>query len=668
MRVALQTRDIYSNTMPPKRTPSARSSAKKAAPAPAPAASPPEEAEDAKPNVDQASSDVELPSDPLANEPAPTPASATPAPSTSTTAPVRRLETLSKSAVGSPASRGRGSSATAPKFGGRRSQAKRDELLKAEENRKRGESEVRATEAAARPRVEPRRQDDRSRGRSRGGGVRLRGTGRGGYVGDPDRHPRQSVASGPFSAGQASSKGKQRVRRSQAPRGSQKGYRPSGVTRTDGDTGRSGGSRTATPPSVDDGSRIKSEVGPSTDTKPFVDGDGDVSMEIQRGLQLQDGGYISSDEDELEKNGGAQRVNVEDLGIIDLTQDDDASQYNPFAPVRVLRVAHRERALGINADGATNQEGTVTVDANDAATATVTTEKKKGKQKAKEVEITGEKQRFQGVYSDSETDEPEPHIKPDPEGLAGTPEPVPRPTSADLLPQEPPSSPESRRKGKERIKARAVLSSDDAVPEPPPDYQTREEVEEWERHLKDLQILRRELGVPAPEVRVDGGGDARMTDPSRQQPKDKRADKVYLFQFPPVLPDLVPITVKPDPDAVDGVESNGAMDIDDNSQKNPINIHDSSNQPSALPSGAVGKLNVHASGRVTLDWGGTSLCLGMGAEASFLQDVVVARVPDEDKDGDGMEVDGEGSRGVAMSMGQVKGKFVVTPDWGSILG
>ncbi|KAK3109479.1 hypothetical protein LTR53_017232 [Teratosphaeriaceae sp. CCFEE 6253] len=84
--------------------------------------------------------------------------------------------------------------------------------------------------------------------------------------------------------------------------------------------------------------------------------------------------------------------------------------------------------------------------------------------------------------------------------------------------------------------------------------------------------------------------------------------------------------------------------------------------------GAVGKLRIHASGRATLDWGGTMLEVGMGGEVGFLQDVVVLGLPDRKKgaagegaSGDEQEEAGEEEeQGWAMGMGQVKGKYIST--------
>ena len=56
---------------------------------------------------------------------------------------------------------------------------------------------------------------------------------------------------------------------------------------------------------------------------------------------------------------------------------------------------------------------------------------------------------------------------------------------------------------------------------------------------------------------------------------------------------------------------------------------------------------------------GTPMEIGMGSEASFLQDVLIANFNKNEE--------GKVENGTAMGMGQVKGKFIVTPDWNEIL-
>lgn len=372
-------------------------------------------------------------------------------------------------------------------------------------------------------------------------------------------------------------------------------------------------------------------------------GGGEVEM-LPPIVKAEDGGYISSDEDEVDTGPG--RVNIDELGVIDLTADSEADPTRKFIPVRLKREEHKERTLGVsaNADGATAKTGEKPADSEGGPS-----EKRKGKQKAKakDVEITGQSEKFHGAYSSSS--EEEPVIKAEPTDEDAVPEPHI---------QEPPSSPESRRKTKEKIKASA-LEGMTTAPERPA-YQTQEEIDEWERQQEDLRILYSELSLPPT---TDADGDANMT--SAEQAADKKQDKVYLFQFPPVLPALIPVPVKPDPEAAP--QTGDSMDVDENpstqnSTAQPQQQEGKDQQP--FPPGAVGQLRIHRSGRATLDWGGTRLSVGMGTEASFLQDVLVADLP-EGKGGEGGD---EAEGGVAMAMGQVKGKFVVVPDWEGILG
>lgn len=399
---------------------------------------------------------------------------------------------------------------------------------------------------------------------------------------------------------------------------------------------------------------------------------------MQRSLKAEDGGYVSSDEEE-EATKGIQRMNVDDLGVIDLTHDDGAAGQNDltsFQPVRLKREAHKERTLGLNADGATNDEGLTRVASNDAPSA----DKRKGKARAKDVEITGASETFHGTYSSSdEAPGGEPAIKPEPHDEdsavpAGLPEPP---------------SPETRRKVQAK---KSRTQSGSKREEEKPVLQTQEEVEEWERVQTDLRVLYEELGtqptVAHPAADAELGGDG---------PVDQKADKVYLFQFPPVLPELMPVVVKPDPDdaAARPARAGDPMHVDHEpaptsvaakarpGNKPPLTVGEGPARL-RLPSGCVGKLRIRRSGKAELDWGGTRMSVGMGGEVSFLQDVVVVDVPEKKKntrektamnEGEGGEGGGGGDadaeeedKGWAMSMGQVKGKFVVTPDWGGILG
>ena len=110
----------------------------------------------------------------------------------------------------------------------------------------------------------------------------------------------------------------------------------------------------------------------------------------------------------------------------------------------------------------------------------------------------------------------------------------------------------------------------------------------------------------------------------------------------------------------------------------------SSDRPAHLPKleqGLVGKLRVHKSGKAVLDWGGSPLQVQMGITPFFLQDVVMTRLnnppqvqpPLQQSARTGSPVASfkrapDPIAGEAMAFGQVRGKFVVTPEWDEVLG
>nr|OQO18059.1 hypothetical protein B0A51_15974 [Rachicladosporium sp. CCFEE 5018] len=538
--------------------------------------------------------------------------------------------------------RGRGRAPVAkPKFTGRRSNKSRAELEKEEADRKREESDRKAKEARVKFGGARGRGDGRGRGRLRGG-----------YMGEGERRKGEGAAvmSGPFSLGEAVTEVKG------GGRGWTSGGRSGGGGGGGGGTssgvggggggGGSGGGGGGGSSSGASGSRssVKQEPGANGSSHRDVQ-----MMDSRTMIKSEDGGYISSGDDEDDKAAGGRR-NIDDLALIDLTADDDASGAAPggFAPVRIQRVEHRDRALGLKEDAAKVADtSALIVEANDIPSSPTLRRRGKGKQRAKEVEIVSEQHAYQGVYSDSSSEgERRPRIKPEPidddDDRLATP-PGQAPTASMLPPQSPPSSPEARKKAKDRVKQPSFSTQNR------PEFETNEDALEWELKEKDLRILRDELGTSAPSTATQQNGeDAEMPDISATDP---RQDKVYLFQFPPILPDLKPITVKPDPDSPSATSTSFAP-------------------PPTKPAGFVGKLNIHASGRATLDWGGVPMEMGMGIEASFLQDVIIAELEKKRQDAVEGEESGETKEkvvgGRAMGMGQVKGKFVVVPSWEGI--
>ena len=640
--------------MPPKRKPSTRGSAKKKAPArPAPPSS-----EDAKPNVaqlnadfeaeaklqaeppsspPQPSSEPELKSNPLENpqsdiqpdlqpdsqsDPQPAPpsdsqpdpqtalqpksntASTTNGTATGSAPPPRRLDSLGPSGA-----RGK-KPVAAPRFAGRRSQAKRDELEKAKEEQKRREDEAKAAEELAKARSD-RARSERGRGRGRG---------RGAYRGQSQRA--DPVPSGPFSAGQLSKETQQLNKRWSSRGSGSKGLRPGS---SEGRSEKKANTRA--------GRAAASKTGDG-ETKPKLDANGDISMEDST---VEDR-YASSDDEEI---GGQRRMDVEKLGVIDLTQDEPGS--NAFVPIRIARVPHKERGFATKIEQSVKKEdAAVKVDEIEGDDIT-TTSNPKEKQKPRDVEVVAETHDFVAVYSDSESDA-KPKLQTRSESDVENAQDESSPPTVDKTPSSPESKLKSKGKGKEKANPRTL--STNSIEEY--DEEIELDREEEERRRQDLDLVRTELG------KADADGDAVMLD---AEAGTQRSDKVYLFQFPPILPDLEPIVVKPDPDAIN--EDGDIMQLDQPSNANkPITIND---EPQIkLPSGAVGKMKVHASGRVTMDWGGMSLCLGAGARADFLQTVVATTLPDQKDDPTGSASIEEGQ---AINLGRIKEKFVVTPNW-----
>lgn len=365
-------------------------------------------------------------------------------------------------------------------------------------------------------------------------------------------------------------------------------------------------------------------------------------------IKREDGGYVSS-EDEEETDFPRR-----DIDLIEISSDEnDTPAERPgrsTLPVRIGRKEHQERAFGINTDASTEASAKTLEDAEDADGKTPTANASgrtsgKGKGKAKDIEITGSRKPFKGVWQDPDDTIVKSEPVSDDENMAdseqiGIVEPV----------EKSAPSPETERKSKTRLQSTSE-----------PVLQTDEDRAEWARFLSNLRHIRAELG-PEETPAVDAAGDANMADAAAEGKKASvRDNNVYLFQIPPLMPELLL------PDDKKDLPDSPAPPIKAEPVK--IKVEEGFSDPSAkasegprFASGLVGKLRVRQSGRTTLDWGGTSYELTPGNKASFLQEVVSINViPEKDRV---VEEDA----GEAVSFGRVKGKFVVVPDWSQMLG
>ncbi|OJJ51204.1 hypothetical protein ASPZODRAFT_127227 [Penicilliopsis zonata CBS 506.65] len=240
---------------------------------------------------------------------------------------------------------------------------------------------------------------------------------------------------------------------------------------------------------------------------------------------------------------------------------------------------------------------------------------------------------------------------------------------------------------------------------------TKEELEEYDRHLEDLDavkdLLYFEPKEPAPAtvttekskspVEAGGEGDKgedktgekeeeeKEEEETEEEPtNEKLAGQLFLMQFPPMTPNLVvsgstneqpgdreaePRSTQPGP--LGGVKreqqdgDDDALEVTGESVGAPP--HESSKIVTAtnrqLHAGRVGKLNVHASGRVTMDWGGISFELDRATAVGFLQEALIVSAPSHDLTTG--EVMPDEKR--VWAMGQLSGKFTVMPNWEEIL-
>ena len=390
-------------------------------------------------------------------------------------------------------------------------------------------------------------------------------------------------------------------------------------------------------------------------------GGGGGSSSVKR----EDGGVVESSEDEED-----QEFPRRDIDLIEISDDEDGADDSErpsrsALPIRITRKEHQEKTLALNTEASAETASKDTAEAtgtsgSKSSGARSGQSSRKGKGKASEVEITSVRKPFKGVWQD--TDDSDVQVKAehtsDDEQMADAEQvglDAEQTEATEATGKEEPQSPTTERKAKGRTKSIAE-----------PVLQTDEDRAEWSRFLENRKHIRAELG-PEDTPPVDESGDTAMADGVAPAPKPTvRDNNVYLFQIPPLMPELQEPGVRKDnSDVVEPSASVPTVKKEASKVKVEEGFSDTAAKPVQGPrfaSGFVGKLRVRQSGRTTLDWGGTSYELAPGNKASFLQEVVsIHVVPEKDR------VVPEDA-GEAVSFGRVKGKFVVTPDWSEMLG
>lgn len=496
----------------------------------------------------------------------------------------------------SESSRGRGKKIIAPRGRGRRSQAEREQISQAERERTRVRDAENAREQERAAAAEERRKEyERSRAQRRG---------RGGYMGES----RPVATIGPFSSGSVFPVGAKVGKAFPRP------WAPSKRSST---------------------SKVKREedAGPESSKT-----DHDLSQIFE------DGGFISSDEDEHL----GRRKNVDFIDLISDEEDDveDGSTRSTspsILPIRIRRIEHKDRAppVSVEASSVVNKAKELDSDGDVTMIKNPTKPVPKGKQKAQDKRKHETHKRWRGVYEDEDEILVDEEVSDD---------------------QSSTSSPKPSRSPQQAKRQRTGS----------PVFQTEEELQEHKRQQNQTDILKAELCMVRSE--------------SHEPLQDKKLDQIYIFQFPPKLPNLInpSVEIKDEPESshtlpanqplAGGTATTPASSVTQNSM--PIKIEDdapssrtttssfsrSTHLPTLNP-GLVGKLKIHKSGKATLDWGGTSLHLNKAIDVISVQDVIMVRPVTQQRANARSEVGGE-----ALAFGQVRGKFAVTPDWEGMLG
>lgn len=346
-------------------------------------------------------------------------------------------------------------------------------------------------------------------------------------------------------------------------------------------------------------------------------------------------------------------------------------------PVRVEGHEHKDRVVSVNMESSTNKSSTLREEA----------KKKAETDDALFVEQEPEK------GQDGKAQEPRIKQEPQDEDQIMT-EAIPH---AEEVAHVDDGLPEQKVKVRRRLTSKEppVVDEQPEIPDPKSLLRTAEDLEEFERHENDLDEIKKLFTAdeekekaqeprPGPQPSTEEGEEAGEQEKSEEEEeaKDKLAGHMFLVQFPPMTPNLlVPTT---EGKATDSAPAGAGQEDTQADGGNPPqtevtkleNGEDGQEEETApqeppklvtatdrqLQAGRVGKMNVHASGRVTLDWGGISFELDRSTEVDFLQEALIMS---NSLNAEVEETPEEENR--VWSMGQLSGKFTVTPDWSKIL-
>lgn len=283
---------------------------------------------------------------------------------------------------------------------------------------------------------------------------------------------------------------------------------------------------------------------------------------------------------------------------------------------------------------------------------------------------------------------------------------VDEPAAATVIKEQPLSSPELRRRNLKKAgsKARELKLATETIE----DRAERLRVTEDIHKLQDIFSTERQRHH---STTIDEDED------EDGEPTTLKNGKLFLFQLPPLTPFLHDSSldsstepqVKQEPGTGESIASLPPANQESAIKKETTSVGETTDpntgtatmrppalqldglltaaETARLPAGLVGKLRVHKSGKVSLDWGGTDMEVRYGTEVDFLQDAVLVETKKTKKDdadlpqgddgmGKGKEKeedtqndDGDKldlTAGTTYALGQVRRKMVLIPDWAKL--
>ncbi|KAL8778364.1 MAG: hypothetical protein Q9213_007452 [Squamulea squamosa] len=483
--------------------------------------------------------------------------------------------------------------------------------------------------------------------------------------------------------------------------------------------------------------------------------------------------HESSEDDLFEVEDEGKKIDIEKINLI---SDDDVSdglekgngkerKRTPrppgssfMRPIRIDRHEHEERTVNVNTEASSltsaelrrrakargQAQGSLFLPGSLDPLADKTT-RGMGKAKGRDVEFVKNERKWQGVYQDEDDNNDSIKIKEEPNDdnnavisdngpsssqtishdlptLDGASQSVDGAslTSLQLPTRSPPPGPKSGRRKKP--------PESKALRKRKPVLQTEEDHEEWQRYKNDVVLIEEHLRMPintqSKDAEIDVDGDTILPDADKAKSKDSKHNTVYLFQLPPILPDIEdprkgkvrrkPIVTLSD--AEDHDTSSTAIDTSnikpkpDNKAKpttpssstvpKPVktvastttlpspsaskvhSLHALPPQPTnPLPPGCLGTIKLDSTGFPSATWTSSfRLDLGRASDYGALQEVVllkseVIELPPKKVGKGGVKeevMEREEGLGVsgkkAWAVGQMGGGFVLGPDWGWMFG